>query len=106
MDFFDMIFFVLGHHFSVGLYIIRIFSANGENGETDFIAHGPQPLRNFLSRIFMRGSGEIASTDPHGSQVLGLIASVASLTRACYSVPLSSALTFCLVWFMISTDDE
>ena len=47
MDFFDMIFFVLGHHFSVGLYIIRIFSANGENGETDFIAYGPQPLRNF-----------------------------------------------------------
>lgn len=48
MNFFRHDFFLVpGHHFSFGLYIIRIFSANGENGETDFIAHGSQPLRNF-----------------------------------------------------------
>jgi hypothetical protein len=45
-------------------------------------------------------------TELHALHVLGMIALVASLTRACHSVPSPSALIFCLVWFMISTDDE
>jgi hypothetical protein len=49
-----MIFFVLGHHFSVGLYIIRIFSANGENGETDSLPMDHNHIETFTMDLSTR----------------------------------------------------